>query len=131
MHQDIATTPAADGAVGPLDLVRDQAQRYATSTTAAATRTAYRLDWDCIARWTGAHDLDALPARPETVGLYLTAMAQTLKVNTLEWRLGAIAHSLTGHQLDTRHPAIRDVLHGIRRAQAAPGVRPPRRRWTW
>jgi integrase len=61
------------------------------------------------------------PARPETVGLYLSAMAATLQVSTLERRLAAIAvaHRLAGHQLDTRHPAIRDVLRGIRHAHGS------------
>jgi integrase len=119
-HQGIAA-PATDGAVGPLDPLRDQAQHYATSATATATRTAYRLDWACFAGWTASHGLDARPARPETVGLYLTAMAPTLRVSTLERRLAAIAiaHRLAGHQLDTRHPAIRDVLRGIRRAHGS------------
>jgi hypothetical protein len=41
MDQQGIPAPATDGAVGPLDPVRDQTQRYATSATAAATRTAY------------------------------------------------------------------------------------------
>jgi hypothetical protein len=104
MDHPVIPAPATDGAVGPLDPLRDQAQHYATSATAAATRTAYRLDWDCFAAWTAAHGLAALPTRPETLGLYLTPMAATLKVGTLERRLAAIAvaHRLAGHQLDTQ-----------------------------
>jgi hypothetical protein len=49
MDQDVATAPVLDGAVGPLDPVRNQATYYATSATAPATRTAYRLDWACFA----------------------------------------------------------------------------------
>src|SRR3954465_15511570 len=130
MDQQGITTPGLDGVVGPLGPMRAQGPRYAPGAAAAATRTAHRLDWACFAAWTATHGLDARPAQPETVGLYLTAMAATLKVSTLERRLAAIAiaHRLADHQLDTRHPAIRDVLRGIRRAHGsarrpAPGSR--------
>ena len=36
---------------------------------------------------------------------------------TLGRRLAAVAHRLAGHPLDTQHPAIRDVLRGIRRSR--------------
>ena len=131
MDQDVATTPATDGAVGPLDPLRDQATRYATGATAAATRTAYRLDWACFAVWTASHGLDALPAQPETVGLYLFAMPPTLQVSTLVRRLAAIAiaHRLAGHQLAARRSAMSCAASAAR--MAAPGAKPPRRRWTW
>jgi integrase len=55
--------------------------------------------------------------------LYLTAHADVLAVATLTRRLStiAVAHRLAGHHLDTRHPAIRDVMRGLRRAK---GVAP-------
>jgi integrase len=60
---------------------------------------------------------------PETVGLYLAAHAESLAVATLTRRLSTIAtaHRMAGHGLDTRHPGIRDVLRGLRRAK---GVAP-------
>ena len=54
----------------------------------------------------------------------LADQAQTLKPSTLSRRLAAISvqQRQAGHHLDTRHPAIRDVLTGIRRAKAQAGV---------
>ena len=43
----------------------------------------------------------SLPAAPEVVGSFLVAIGQ--------------AHRLEGHPLDTRHPAIREMMKGIRR----------------
>jgi hypothetical protein len=131
MDHQVVPAPELDGGVTLLDPLRDQATRYATGATAAATRTAYRLDWACFAVWTASHGLDALPAQPETVGLYLFAMTPTLQVSTLERRLAAIAiaHRLAGHQLAARRSATSCAASAAR--MVAPGARPPRRRWTW
>jgi integrase len=50
--------------------------------------------------------------------MFLAARAPSLKWSTLKRRLSGIArrHRLAGVALDLRHPAIRDVLAGIRRA---------------
>jgi hypothetical protein len=58
-----------------------------------------------------------LPAEPVTVGSYLADRAATRATATVTRRLAAIstAHRLAGHHLDTRHPAIRTVMQGIRR----------------
>ena len=55
------------------------------------------------------------------VGLYLTACSDRLAVATLAGRLAAIstAQRLAGVHLDTRHPAIHDMLRGIRRKLGA------------
>ena len=106
--------------VGPtaaLTAAISQARAYASQATADATRRAYTSDWRCFAEWCAGNGADPLPAAPETVGGYLAARAQTLRTSTLERRLAAIAtaHRVAGHQLDTRHPAIRDVRRGIQR----------------
>lgn len=94
-----------------------QAQDYARTARAAATRRAYRADWSHFEGWCRQHGVAALPAAPQGVGAYLAAHATALAPATLTRRLSslAVAHRLAGHQLDTRHPAIRDVLAGIRR----------------
>ncbi|WP_207191770.1 hypothetical protein [Paracraurococcus ruber] len=54
---------------------------------------------DCFAAWTAAHGLDSLPAQPETIGAYLTAKTDSLRVSAVKRRLAAIstAHRLAGH----------------------------------
>lgn len=110
----------ASGVVATPEALADLAARatsYAEGARAKATRSAYQSDWRDFEGWCAAHARTALPAEPGTVGLYLAALADTRKPSTLTRRLAAVsvAHRLAGHHIDTRHPAIRDVLRGIRR----------------
>ena len=95
----------------------ERAKDYGRQATSSATRRAYASDWSDFAEWCAGHARDVLPARPETVGLYLADRATALSVASLTRRLAAIAsaHRLAGFQLDTRHPGIASVLAGIRR----------------
>lgn len=117
-----ALAPHPSDALGaPIDLAQlaDRAAGLAEGARAPATRRAYRADWRQFAAWCADHGLAALPAAPATIGLYLAAHADTRTVATLTRRLASIsvAHRMAGHHLDTRHPAIRDVLSGLRRAR--------------
>jgi integrase len=101
----------------PHDEVAARAAGLAESARASATRKAYRSDWTHFAAWCAGHDRTALPADPVTVGLYIARHADILSVATLTRRLSAIAtaHRMANHPMDTRHPAIRDVMRGLRR----------------
>ena len=111
----IALSPAT--AVPALADLAARAAGYARQTSAASTRAAYARDWADFSGWCVAMGLDPLPATPAVVGTYLTHLAERLAVATLGRRLAAIstAHRLAGQRLDTRHPAIRDLMRGIRR----------------
>ena len=104
--------PSAE--VSPLS---GSARAYASAAAAENTKRAYRAAWADFTSWCEAEGLEALPAAPETVGNFLTARAGTHKAASLNMRLVAIgqAHRLKGHALDTRHPAIRETMKGIRR----------------
>jgi site-specific recombinase XerD len=110
--------------VSDLSATADRAADYARQARAANTRRAYAAAWSDFTGWCGARGLVALPAEAVTVGLYLADQAQAHKVSTLRVRLVAIseAHRLQGHNLDTRHPAIRDVWAGIRRSHGTAPV---------
>jgi integrase len=97
--------------------VADRAHDYMLQSRARNTRRAYGADWRDFAAWCADAGLVALPAKPETVGLYLAARASTHRPATLDRRLVAItaAHRAAGHGLDTRHAAIRETLAGIKR----------------
>lgn len=84
------------------------------------TRRAYDADWRAFRSWCGAHDLDALPASPATVGFYIAAIgsgAGGLAPSSIERALAGISaqHRLKGLAFDRRHPAIADVLSGLKR----------------
>ena len=52
-----------------------QTRTYIEAAKAENTRGAYRSDWRLFEIWCDQHGLIALPATPETVALYLTALA--------------------------------------------------------
>lgn len=106
-----------------LDALADEAAEFARGSRSQATWRAYAGDWRDFQGWCAGHGLTPLPADPVTVGLYLADRAKALSITTLTRRTTAIAvqHRLASHHLDTRHPAIRDVLAGLRRSK---GVAP-------
>src|SRR5438128_6092965 len=116
-------TPPADPV--PLALVPrvDQARHYFAQAKAANTLRSYHAGWQHFVRWCAAHALQALPATPQTLVLYLTARAEQVTPGTLASRVAAIrfAHQQRGHASPTTHPLVRDVLSGIRRTR---GTRP-------
>ena len=101
--------------------IADKAREYIAKSKAPNTRRAYRADWRDFEIWCKAHSFTSLPGEPETVALYLTALAETLKPSTLARRLAAIAkaHQTAGHESPTRHEAVRAVMSGIRREKGS------------
>ena len=117
-------TVSAPALPAELDALVERAAGYADQARAPNTLRAYAADWRCFAGWCADRQLEALPALPATVGVYIAHLAQRARVSTLGRRLVAIAamHRRSGHDLDTRHPAIRDTLKGIRRQHGAAQV---------
>lgn len=112
----------------PLANVVDAAREFMAQSKAENTKIAYASDWKHFEAWCNANDLGSLPATPQTIALYLTAHADELKVSTLQRRLASIsaAHRQKEHNFDTRHPALREVWAGIRRAKGtAPATKTP------
>jgi integrase len=93
------------------------------AASAPATRRAYAADWADFARWSAEHHLEALPASPMTVGLYLQARQEHLALSSLLRRLAAIAvrHREARAPDPTRDPLVRTAVAGLRRTH-------PRRR---
>jgi site-specific recombinase XerD len=96
-----------------------KAREFIAAAKAAATRSAYRGDWEHFAAWCRERELSFLPATPETVALYLTALAATHKPATLSRRLTSInkAHQAAGLEAPGRmeKAAVGETLKGIRR----------------
>jgi CheY-like chemotaxis protein len=105
------------GALARLADVAEQARDYVAAAKAPNTLRAYRADWRDFAGWCEHHHLPALPAAPETVALYLTALAGQRKAATLQRRLSAISQAHQAAQLEppTKAAAVRTVWAGIRR----------------
>src|SRR5207253_923780 len=86
----------------------------------ANTRRAYRSDWAHFEAWCQSQPLTSLPARPETVTLYITALAADHKPATITRKLTSIskAHQAAGFPspASMQHAAVGETMKGIRRA---------------
>ncbi len=102
-----------------------KSQAYQDAADAPATVRAYASDLKNFEAWCQRSGFNALPATPEVVGAYLAAAGEGYAMQTLRRRVAAIARAsgLTGHPLDTKHPAIRETLRGIARTHGSRGRR--------
>lgn len=91
--------------------------RYEKKSMAKNTLRAYRCDWDDFRFWCRRRKLLALPARPDTVALYLSARARTHKVASLSRRLTVIGklHHAAGRENPVKDGRVERVWHGILR----------------
>lgn len=89
-----------------------------------STRRAYDRAWSAFERWTAARGLASIPAAPETLAMYLTERAETVKVSTLEQELAAIveAHRKADLPSPTENRGLQLVWKGIRRTYGKPKV---------
>jgi integrase len=104
----------------------DAAQAYARAATSQNTNRAYAADWRDYLGWRARQGLEQRPlADPETVGLYLAALAsgaRPRRVATIERRLSALAWNFAQRALpfDRADRHIATVLAGVRRAHGRP-----------
>jgi hypothetical protein len=69
----------------------DRARAYAENAKAPATRRAYASDWLHFQEWCAAAGLSCLPAVPQTVAVYIAALADDHKPATISRRMAAIS----------------------------------------
>ena len=96
--EELTLHPVAPAQSG-LARLQEQAEAFVRASKAPSTLRAYRSDWNHFVHWCEQQKLNAIPATPETVALYLTAMAATHRPATLTRRLTAIskAHQIAGY----------------------------------
>ena len=84
------------------------------SSKSKNTVRAYRSDIADFIGFCNRHNLNYLPANPNTVSLYLTNLSKTSKFSTLKRRLASLSmyHKMKGHYLDIKHPIISENLFG-------------------
>ncbi len=105
--------------LAPLADLADKARAYMSQSKAPNTKRAYMQDWQDFAGWCEAQGLDALPAQPQTVSLYVTDLADRCKPSTIARRMVAISqvHQSSGHDSPTTSLVVRSTVAGIRRAK--------------
>ena len=130
MAEDLFVPDAQGREAAPLRLLAQQARQFIAEAKAENTRRAYRSDWRHFERWCAEQGLASLPARPETVTLYLTALAQNHKPASLSRKLTSIskAHEAAGFPspASMQHAVVSQAMQGIRRTlgTAQPGKEP-------
>jgi site-specific recombinase XerD len=98
----------------------EAAQGYASQAKAENTLRAYKNDWADFTAYCAERSLSSLPAEPETVAVYLSALAkQGKKAATLARRLSAISAAHLAEKLENpaslKHYAVKQVWDGIKR----------------
>ena len=101
----------------PLEQLTEEAVAYAEESHSANTKRAYRSDWIHFTEWCNRFQLEALPAQPETVVLYIANMASQFRPSTIQRRMTTItrAHRSANLQPPTHFDAVRRVWRGIKR----------------
>ncbi len=115
-----------------LEKLAGRARDYVEAASSANTRRAYAADWRHFASWCRRLGFAPMPPDPQTVGLYITALASgsaagtapgaKKSVSTIERRLSALTWNFAqrGQKLDRRDRHIATVMAGIRNTHAAP-----------
>ena len=100
------------------------------ASTAAATKKAYRSDWDRFAAWAGRRRFPPLPAPPAVLAHYVTEAAAE-QTGVGKWRYAPATltrwvasinqvHTAAGLDPPGRNEVVRRALSGIRRIRATP-----------
>lgn len=124
------TTPHSPPLTAHFEDLADRAGTHVEAARSANTRRAYAADWKHFSAWCRRQNVSPLPADPQVVGLYITALAsgtaergmKANSVSTIERRLSAIGWNCAqrGMPLDRKDRHIATVLAGIRNTHAAP-----------
>lgn len=106
----------------------DKARAYVDAASSANTRRAYAADWKHFSSWCRRQGFSLTPPDPQTVGLYITALAsgtaqsEKKTVSTIERRLSSLSwnYAQRGQPLDRGDRHIATVMAGIRNKHASP-----------
>lgn len=123
-------SPEASDVVLRREAAMDAARRYAHHSRAESTWRTYESAWRIFESWCATVSLAALPARPETVAMFIGSQADSgLTPSTLSHRLAAIRLMHLGQGLPSPHNtlAVMEVMRGIRRQRAKAGKGPEKK----
>jgi len=109
-----------------LDSALNAARRYAQKSRSENTWRGYQNDWQQFEAWCLKLNLQVLPAKPETVALFIASQSSNgLNPSTLTRRLAAIRMVHLGAGYPSPHNTIfvSEVMRGIRRDWGRPPER--------
>jgi hypothetical protein len=113
----LVPAPQRSELLAELEGLADQARAFVDFTRAPNTVRAYAADWGDFLSFCSARGLQPLPASPEIVTLYITALAATCRAVTVQRRLAAISqtHQDAGHATPTEDRLVSKTMAGVRR----------------
>jgi integrase len=101
------------------------AKSYMAVARAKRTREAYSRAWALFTAWCKANGRQPLPALPETIAAWMTALADgdqgpPRARRTINQYLSAVivAHRTAGFPFDRKHPLVAETWRGISNAKA-------------
>jgi integrase len=101
------------------------AKSYMAVARARRTREAYARAWALFTGWCNANGRQPLPALPQTIAAWMTALAdgdqgQPRARRTINQYLSAVivAHRTAGYPFDRKHPLVAETWRGISNAKA-------------
>jgi len=103
----------------------EKAQEYIRASRSKGTQQLYAHHWRAFEGWCVETGVPALPAAPEAIAAYASAVISEIKPATLQLRLAAISvrHQGAGLPSPTRTELVRSVMKGIRREHGTAQVR--------
>ena len=99
----------------------ERARAYTDAAVPPNTLRAYGASWRSFVDFCSVRNVDALPAEPQTVALYVAHRAELCTVSTVRQNLAAIAskHAENGLESPCKHEVVRRMLRGIARTKGA------------
>ena len=118
--------PADGGEIALPEALVERAKDYMAEALSERTREAYGRWQRAFTGWCERHGRQSLPASPETIAAWLTALAdgvhgrRPLARASINQALAAVtlAHRLAGYAFDRKHRAISMTWSGIPRVKA-------------
>lgn len=98
----------------------EQAAHSTNTVLAHNTLRAYGADWADFSAWSGSAGVSSMPAKPENVARYLSELAETHKISTLQRRMVSItyAHKAAGFDTPVADDLVRQVWDRITRPRS-------------
>jgi site-specific recombinase XerD len=130
MSNELIVSAPQGRELAPLDHLAQRTRAFMEAAKAENSRRAYRSDWRHFESWCRSQGLASMPATPETVTLYITALAADHKPASVQRKLTSItkAHQAAGFPTPAsmQHAVVSETLKGIRRTlgTAQPGKEP-------
>lgn len=95
------------------NLLSDKAKARLEKSKSDNTLKAYASDWRHFSQWCGEHNVESLPASPETVVNYMCDLADYLKSNTISHHLTAISENHIASGYATNNPIKTNMVNAL------------------